>query len=216
MDFSGAWTPAHLACIRDLASRAALRSNRDLDEGGVDDLAQEVARRLWQARDRYDAARGPWEALIYRIARNLAIDGLRKNRTISLDAAGDPDLLLHGTPDPSPGEHEDAVLDAAALRDHLPSAPVRTRAVLAALHPELFPPDDAARAAFLGLFGLSWEASRHLPEWRCPSAEFLASRAGKPRNTLVDQPLKRLREQLAARAPRLRRRIGRHVHASAS
>ena len=66
---------------------------------GVDDLVQETWLRVLERGASYDGS-SRFEPWLFTIARNLAIDHLRKRRTVSLDSpsAGEDDRQLSETP----------------------------------------------------------------------------------------------------------------------
>ena len=72
---------------------------------GVDDLVQETWLRVLERGSSYDG-RSRFEPWLFRIARNLALDDLRKRRTFSLDSAQseewDAVALLPASTAPSP------------------------------------------------------------------------------------------------------------------
>lgn len=197
MDFGGEWTREQAEAIRAAAWRAARRVFRQATLEEVEDLAQETALRLWRARDRIDPSKGEALALVNRIARNAAIDRARRRRELPLLPEVDP-----ASPSPEDGGDEGMASEVRGL------APRRLRPILAALHPDLFPPDGEAQAEFERLFGVSWEASRGLPEWESPDADFLALKAGKKANTLIHQPMRRFRVRLLRKYPELEERFG--------
>jgi RNA polymerase sigma-70 factor (ECF subfamily) len=78
---------------------------RNLDE--AHDLAQEVFLKVYQALDRYDS-QYKFSTWLFRVARNAAIDQIRKRRIqlVSTDRSGDPDggsgTWEFPSPDPNP------------------------------------------------------------------------------------------------------------------
>lgn len=78
---------------------------RNLDE--AHDLAQEVFLKVYQALDRYDS-QYKFSTWLFRVARNAAIDQIRKRRIqlVSTDRGGDPDggsgTWEFPSPDPNP------------------------------------------------------------------------------------------------------------------
>ena len=72
--------------------------------GAVDDLVQEIWLRVLERGASYDG-RSRFEPWLFRIARNIAVDALRKRRTFSLDSHhGDDDNVRPATAsaEPSP------------------------------------------------------------------------------------------------------------------
>lgn len=177
--------------IRAAARRAAYRYFLHPQPADVEDLAQEVAAKALANLHRFDPTKAEWTTWVNTIASNTAIDMGKKKKPLRLADGFDAPARADNAPD-------EAVLDLAReVRRLLPKAPLDTRVVLSALNPELFPPCDAVQAGFEKRFKISWTASRELPEWSEPTPEFLAARAGVSKNTLVDQPLCRLRKKLA-------------------
>jgi RNA polymerase sigma factor (sigma-70 family) len=203
MDFGGEWTREQAEAIQAAAWRAARRVFRQATVEEVEDLAQETALRLWKVRDRIDPSKGEALALVNRIARNAAIDRARRRRELPLLPEIDP---------ASPSFEDDG--DGGMVSRARELASPRLRPVLAALHPDLFPPDGEAQAEFERLFGVTWEASRGLSEWESPDADFLAMKAGKKANSFVHQPMRRFRVLLGRKLPGLAERLrgwkGRH------
>lgn len=191
-------TPDQLLAIRAAARRAVFRYFLQPQPSDVDDLAQEVAAKALAHLTDFDPSKGEWSAWVNTIAARSAIDQGLKKRSVSLPAN------FEKAADTS--EVDEAVeRDTQDVRRLLPRAPLRTRAVLAAQHPDQFPPCAQVRMSFSKLFQISWEASRGLEEWTSPTPEFLAARAGLPKNTLIDQPLRRLRLALVKEVPALAR-----------
>lgn len=56
-----------------------------LPSGEADEVAQEVLFRVWARADRYDPARASVSTWIFTIARNCAVDRLRKQRHFTVD-----------------------------------------------------------------------------------------------------------------------------------
>jgi RNA polymerase sigma-70 factor (ECF subfamily) len=67
----------------------------------VDDLVQETWLRVLERGRSYDG-RSRFEPWLFTIARHLAIDHLRKRRTVSLEAEDDGESPLPASSDPSP------------------------------------------------------------------------------------------------------------------
>lgn len=88
----------------------------------VDDLVQETWLRVLERGRSYDG-RSRFEPWLFTIARNLAIDGMRKRRVFSLDSNDDPEMV--GEPmtpvsdDPSPFELAARSEDARRLAHSL-------------------------------------------------------------------------------------------------
>ena len=94
----------------------------------AEDVAQEVFLRVWRQAGSYDPARGSPAAWIWRIARNLCLDRMRRHgwrRFLGLEAAPEP-------ADETPGA--EAALDAhqrlARLSAAMAELPERQRAAL--------------------------------------------------------------------------------------
>lgn len=90
---------------------------------GVDDLVQETWLRVLERGSSYDG-HSRFEPWLFRIARNLAVDDLRKRRTLSLDSTQDGDSDTAAPPlvsmEPSPflqaARSEDAQRLASSLQ----------------------------------------------------------------------------------------------------
>src|ERR1700678_1958935 len=67
----------------------------------VDDLVQETWLRVLERGRSYDG-RSRFEPWLFTIARHLAIDHMRKRRTVSLEAEDDGESPLPASSDPSP------------------------------------------------------------------------------------------------------------------
>ncbi len=207
MEINTHWIDENQALISSVASRVAFRFQGDEStrktQDVAADLAQEIALRLWKARRQFDPRKGPVEAFVYTLAKNAMIDQKRKRRPTSFDQFDYP----FDTPDdslPSPTSEEALKRDAQLIKDYFPGFSVRDRAVLAALFPESFIPDQAAKEEFRKLFGEIWESTLYLPEWQDRSRDFLAGKAGTKKNTLIDKPLQRIRKFLLEKSEHLR------------
>lgn len=101
---------AFAVVMRRHASRLAARMRAMVGPADAEDLAQETWLRAWCAAARFDAAKGSIGAWLDRIARNLAIDHLRRAAPASLPL--DPAL---------PGDTPDALtwLAAREQAEHL-------------------------------------------------------------------------------------------------
>jgi RNA polymerase sigma-70 factor, ECF subfamily len=92
----------------------------------VEDVVQETLLRAWQLADRLDWRDRPIRMWLFRVARNLLIDGWRKNRTVpvGISTADFADLLV------APDQATQAV-DRCVLVDALRSlAPAHREAVV--------------------------------------------------------------------------------------
>jgi RNA polymerase sigma factor (sigma-70 family) len=100
------------------------------DSRAAEDVAQEAFLRAWRHADIFDARRGTVVAWLMTIARNLAIDAVRRRRPISVS----PDELLGQSAAVSgrgPAEHAVMADDISRLRDALAALPDGQRRVLA-------------------------------------------------------------------------------------
>ncbi|MCA3339804.1 MAG: sigma-70 family RNA polymerase sigma factor [Roseomonas sp.] len=146
---------------RGLVARVAGRYG--LGPHDVDDVAQEVFARAWDAAPNWPADGAPFAAWLYRVASNLAIDLLRREKrrpVTSLEAAS---MIVDMAPAPSA-----AVLQvelASAVRAALLELPERQRLAVELVHLESR--SGAETAALLGtsigaLEGLLSRARREL------------------------------------------------------
>ncbi len=104
----------------------------------ADDLAQEVFLRIWQAPDRFDAARGAFAPWLARVASNAAIDRLRQRQLRSLDEEGDGSgqPLAETLADPQPGPEAQAAQaqHLRKLRAAVARLPERQRLAISLAH----------------------------------------------------------------------------------
>ena len=126
-----------LAVVRDLVERYQYRlvrylifltARRDLAE----DWAQETWVRVLERAAQYDG-RSRFEAWLFSIARNLAIDDLRRRKSVGLDAVSD-EAVDHGSPFAAAARNEDAARLAAGLGA---LEPIYREALLLRFHEEL-------------------------------------------------------------------------------
>jgi hypothetical protein len=183
-------TPEQHRVILAAARRASYRYFFRPQPADVEDLAQEVTLKVLLHQSDFDPRKALWTTWVQTIAEHTAIDMGKKKRPLQLSKGFDI---------PAGAVQADETLErrACGVRRLIDKAPLRTRVVLAALNPELFPPCEQVKEAFRKLFNISWETSREREEWMEPTAEFLAAAAGARKNTLVDQPLCRLRAMLS-------------------
>jgi RNA polymerase sigma-70 factor (ECF subfamily) len=107
------------------------------DKSAAEDLVQDTMVKTWRNAERYDEGRGSLETWLLRIARNLAVDVLRR-RVLESRHGGGTESVWASRPDPSAGPEERA--ETADLVD-------RARAAMRAL-------SDEQRAALeLAYFG---------------------------------------------------------------
>ncbi len=76
----------------------ALLRNLGLDGHACEDVAQEAFLAAWEQRDRFDPRRGSFRAWLYAIARNRALNQMRKKRPLSLAAPPDVGWEAPATP----------------------------------------------------------------------------------------------------------------------
>jgi RNA polymerase sigma-70 factor (ECF subfamily) len=69
--------------------------------GGVDDLVQEIWLRVLERGSSYDG-QSRFEPWLFRIARNIAVDAMRKRRVLSLDGNDDDARPAPASDQPSP------------------------------------------------------------------------------------------------------------------
>ena len=113
------------------------------DRAAAEDVTAQAFERAYRRRSRFDARRGSPRAWLFTIARNLALDELRKRRR----AAGAP--LPEPRPAPAPDEAAELAAQRDAVRAALAGLPPRDREVIALkYHAEL---SNAEIAAVLGV-----------------------------------------------------------------
>ncbi len=106
----------------------------------ADELAQETLLRVWRHARRWQSGRVKFSTWLFRIARNLAIDGYRRRRETSPDGL---DELSDDTPDAA--TVLEAARRAATLRQAVAALPERQRSALLLCHFDgLSNPDAAA------------------------------------------------------------------------
>ena len=96
----------------------------------IEDVLQETYARLLSLSDSSSAAVHNWHAFLFTSARNVALDRLRKNRVVSLDALaemGSVDVLDQA---PSAEEGLNTRQELALLMDAIASLPDRCREAL--------------------------------------------------------------------------------------
>ena len=69
--------------------------------GGVDDLVQEIWLRVLERGSSYDG-QSRFEPWLFRVARNIAVDAMRKRRVFSLDSNDDDVRPVTASDEPSP------------------------------------------------------------------------------------------------------------------
>lgn len=110
---------------------------RNLEE--AHDLAQEVFLKVYQALDRYDS-RYKFSTWLFRVARNAAIDQIRKRRIqlVSTDRSGDPDggsgTWEFPSPDPNPYGDLRNKERGEALQESIDSLPWEYRELILLRH----------------------------------------------------------------------------------
>jgi RNA polymerase sigma factor (sigma-70 family) len=109
------------------------------DRAAAEDVTALAFERAYRRRDKYDAARGSQRAWLFGIARNAALDELRRRKR-SATLPADP---------PAPADEADLALRRTAVRTALAALPARDRELIALkFHAGL---DNAEVAAVLGL-----------------------------------------------------------------
>jgi RNA polymerase sigma-70 factor, ECF subfamily len=113
------------------------------DRGAAEDVTAVAFERAYRRRAKYDARRGTQRAWLFGIARNAALDELRRRkRTAAL--AAEPEA-----PAPAPEDEAERALRRAAVRAALAGLPPRDRELIALkFHAGL---DNAELASVLGL-----------------------------------------------------------------
>jgi RNA polymerase sigma-70 factor (ECF subfamily) len=95
------------------------------DRSAAEDVTALAFERLFRSRSRLDPRRGTARAWLFAIARNAALDELRRRRRRS---RLEPDLELPGTEDPA--EALEDIERRAAVRDALLALPPRDREIV--------------------------------------------------------------------------------------
>lgn len=126
---------AQLPSAADAAFDALYRSSRDAvyayvagllgDRAAAEDVTAAAFERAYRKRRRYDPRRGSRRAWLFAIARNAALDELRRRRRHAALAA-DP-----AEEEVEPAAHADVALRRAALRSALASLSPRERELVA-------------------------------------------------------------------------------------
>jgi RNA polymerase sigma factor (sigma-70 family) len=96
----------------------------------IEDAIQETYARLLSLNDSSSAAVQNWHAFLFTSARNVALDRLRKNRVVSLDALAEMGSVDVLDQTPSAEEGLNARQELALLMDAITSLPDRCREVL--------------------------------------------------------------------------------------
>jgi RNA polymerase sigma-70 factor, ECF subfamily len=113
------------------------------DRGAAEDVTAQAFERAFRKRRSYDARRGSERAWLFGIARNAALDELRKRKR-SVPLTSDPEDVSE-----QPEEELDRALRRAAVRTALAELPPRERELIALkFHAGL---DNAELADVLGL-----------------------------------------------------------------
>ena len=113
------------------------------DRGAAEDVTALAFERAFRKRTSFDARRGSERAWLFGIARNAALDELRKRKRTAQLAVDVEDLTA------APEEEMDRALRRAAVRSALAELPARERELIALkFHAGL---DNAELAAVLGV-----------------------------------------------------------------
>jgi RNA polymerase sigma-70 factor, ECF subfamily len=113
------------------------------DRGAAEDVTAVAFERAYRRRGKYDAGRGTQRAWLFGIARNAALDELRRSRRTAALATDPPTVT------PGPDEELDRALRRAAVRTALAGLPPRDRELIALkFHAGL---DNAELASVLGV-----------------------------------------------------------------
>jgi RNA polymerase sigma factor (sigma-70 family) len=113
------------------------------DRGAAEDVTALAFERAFRQRRKFDAARGSQRAWLFGIARNAALDELRRRKR-SAALAHEP-----AAEEPAPDEELDRALSRAAVRTALAELPPRDRELIALkFHAGL---DNAELASVLGV-----------------------------------------------------------------
>jgi RNA polymerase sigma-70 factor (ECF subfamily) len=113
------------------------------DRGAAEDVTAQAFERAFRKSKGFDARRGSERAWLFGIARNAALDELRKRKRSAQLASEPPDV------EPAPEEELDRALRRAAVRAALAALPPRDRELIALkFHAGL---DNTELAAVLGV-----------------------------------------------------------------
>jgi RNA polymerase sigma-70 factor (ECF subfamily) len=104
------------------------------DQAAAEDVLQETFWRVWQNAATYQSQRGSFTGWLFRIARNLAIDVYRRDRSrpLAITETTDADPILDQIPDldVNVSEQTQANLDAQQVRNALKNLPREQRQVI--------------------------------------------------------------------------------------
>jgi RNA polymerase sigma-70 factor (ECF subfamily) len=104
------------------------------ERGTAEDVLQETFWRVWQNASTYQAQRGSFTGWLFRIARNLAIDVYRRDRsrpqTITETGEAEPILEQIADLDINVAEQTQSNLDAQQVRNALKNLPREQRRVI--------------------------------------------------------------------------------------
>ena len=100
------------------------------NESDVDDVVQETYARLLGLNEAASRAVRNWHAFLFTSARNVALDRLRKNRVVSLDAMAEIETLNVADQQPSADDALNARQELALLAETIAGLPERCREVL--------------------------------------------------------------------------------------
>lgn len=121
-----------------------LRFLRRFSDGAEpEDIAQDSFLRLCAADNREIISP---RAFLFRTAKNLAVDALRRNKAAPYRAVANIDLAPTAAHTPSPEDHRIALEEAAALRAAIAALPDLERKALLMRRVELLPPAEIATA----------------------------------------------------------------------
>lgn len=122
-----AFAQVYDALATDVYAFVAYRTGGEAGLAETDDIVAEVFLKAWRYARSFDAAKGPYRAWIFTIARNELLDAMRRAR----EAA--PDLHLgeieaeHAVPADEDDATAESVVGAVALRTALERLPVEER-----------------------------------------------------------------------------------------
>lgn len=177
--------PAALACVLERYWPPVVRYVRRLIEerDAAEDVAQEVFVRLWERREAWDRD-GSLRALLFRLARNLAVDEIRRGSARRRAGERAP----RATDPPTPYaclEREELARAVARAVDALPE---RRREVFVLVRYHGLSYRETADALALSPQTVANHLSLALADLRAALGPYYYERTNEPHRTLKDRP----------------------------